>query len=60
VEKGEADDSKLIDLTVVLKKWSERNKDKGPAYQKLSERIEKLIKRIYENAEGTYEIWPQF
>ncbi len=51
VEKGEANDSKLIDLTVVLKKWSERNKNKGPAYQKLSERIEKLIKRIYENAE---------
>jgi len=55
VEKGEADDSKLIDLTVVLKKWSERNKDKGPAYQKLSERIEKLIKRIYENAEKIQE-----
>ncbi|NJE79355.1 HsdR family type I site-specific deoxyribonuclease [Thermococcus sp. GR5] len=59
VEKGEANDSKLIDLTVVLKKWSERNKNKGPAYQKLSERIEKLIKRIYENAEKIQEFSKQ-
>ncbi|WP_367884808.1 type I restriction enzyme endonuclease domain-containing protein [Thermococcus sp. JCM 11816] len=59
IENGEADDSKLIDLAVVLKSWSERNKNKGPAYQKLSERIEKLIKRIYENAEKIKEFTKQ-